>query len=259
MKFLPLIFLFLVFVPVLPAMAQGQNMEALIDDDLQIDGGDIFSDFNEDIESGQVLEYERYYRYGRFYTVSASLGLTQFTGNRGSVYENSPPTFGLGVSYFFNFQTAFVMGFESSKHNFLVEVPTKTSGAEAYGLIEVRMFRAYGGIRYYLDTTNLGTALTYANPYITGRFEYWYHTNKYIDRDDVPDKNYGDFGTSLGGGLEFPMEIKESYLGVQALYHKVGFDDKLTTDYRANDGSSKGVQNLNGDVITLMVSYVLSW
>ena len=40
-----------------------------IDSDLNV-GGDIFSDFNEDLEASQVMEDERFYRYSRFFAVN---------------------------------------------------------------------------------------------------------------------------------------------------------------------------------------------
>ena len=62
-------------------------------DDLNI-GGDIFSDFNEDLEDKQMMEDERFFKYGRFFSFSLYMGLTSFDGNRGSIYNNDPPTFG---------------------------------------------------------------------------------------------------------------------------------------------------------------------
>ena len=48
------------------AQSSGQIMQE-IEDDTVLTGGDIFTDFNEDLESSQVLEDERFYRYGRFF------------------------------------------------------------------------------------------------------------------------------------------------------------------------------------------------
>lgn len=80
--------------------------------------GDIFNDFNEDIEATKVLEDERFYRYGRFFSFELSFGLTTFDGNRGTAYENEPPTYGIGLHYFLNFNTSIGLGFSSSKHHF---------------------------------------------------------------------------------------------------------------------------------------------
>ena len=223
------------------------------EEDLNI-GGDIFSDFNEDIESNQVMEDERFYRYGRFFTFSFALGLTSFTGNRGIVYENEHPSYGIQLSVFRDFQTAISIGIGFSRHNMYFD-QTNLEGfnGEAPSFVQVSQLRVYTGYKYYLDTANLGTAITYSNPYLTARLEYWYTTNKYIDNENIPNRNGGGLGVGLGGGLEFPIKLKESYLGVELLYHNVNFVDK-------NSGSYKPViDDLGGDAFTTMMSYIWNW
>ena len=91
----------------------GQSSDQImqeLEDDTTLNGGDIFSDFNEDLESSQVLEDERFYRYGRFFSVNLGGGITTFTGNRGQAYEDNHPTFHLSTNYFLDFQKAIVAG-----------------------------------------------------------------------------------------------------------------------------------------------------
>jgi len=126
-------------------------------------------------------------------------------------------------------------------------------------LIEVNITRTYFSYRYYIDTTNLGTAITYSNPYLTGRLEYWYVTNKFRDRP-IPNDTGGGLGLGLGFGLEFPIVIKESYLNLELLYHSVAFHDKYTSDYQpAEAGKTGGFSDLSGNVFTTMVHYVFNW
>ena len=234
------------------------------EDDLS-PSGDIFSDFNEDLEASQVLEDERYYRYGRFFSFSINLGLTAFNGNRGLAYENSHPTLGLALNYFQDFRTSFGLGFALSKHHMYIEEPTvgfsgefENSDMSGPGFIDVNLLRVFFSYRYYVDTTNLGTAITYSNPYATLRLEYWYQTDKFIDQPEVGDQSGGGFGFAIGGGLEFPMKIKESYIGLEFLMHTANLYDKYTIDYKGTDGIS-GYDDLTGYAFTSMVSYVISW
>lgn len=244
----------------------GQDPFSLEEDDLNI-GGDIFNDFNEDLDSTQIMEDERFFKYGRFFSFQLALGLTTFDGNRGTAYENDPPSYGIGVNYFLDFQTSFGMGLEYSKHHFFLdepvnayEVPTD-SGFTGVGLVDVSMLRVYFSSRYYIDTSDLGTAITYANPYLTMRLEYWYVTNKFRDQEGrIPNDAGGGLGLGIGGGLEFPIKLKESYIGVEALYHSIAFHDKYTQNYRPlPTGNGFGFEDLTGGVYTLMVSYVMSW
>lgn len=226
------------------------------DDDLNV-GGDIFTDFNEDVESAKLVEDERFYRYGRFFAFNVSLGLTAFDGNRGIAYENQPPSFGTSFTFFKDFQTALALGLEFSKHTMFFNDPTG-SFESAPGLIEVSMLRVFLGYRYYIETANLGTAITYSNPYFIGRMEYWYQTNKYIDQTQLPKDIGGGLGFGLGFGLEFPIELKEAYIGLEMLAHTVNFPDKNTQIFTSKNGGY-GFENLGGNAYSTMVSYVFNW
>ena len=223
-------------------------------------GGDIFSDFNADIEAAQVMEAERFFHYGRFFSLQFSLGLTNFDGNRGIAYENTPPAYGMGINYFSDFNNAYGLGLEYSRHHFFIDQPVNAY-REPLGIVEAKMLRFYFNYRYYVETANLGTAITWSNPYFAGRLEYWYLTNTFRDQKGVlPNDSGGSMGFALGFGMEFPIKIKESYLGLEALWHTVNFHDKYTQDYRpVQDGNGYGYEDLTGNVYTLMASYVINW
>ncbi|MBT3584924.1 MAG: hypothetical protein HN509_08455 [Halobacteriovoraceae bacterium] len=240
--------------------SQVSPVDAFVEeDDLNI-GGDIFNDFNEDVEAAQVLEDERFYRYGRFFSFQVGLGLTSFDGNRGNAYENDPPTFNLGLNYFLDFASSFGMGFDFSKHHIFIDFPT-LAFADPVGLIDVSMFRVYFAYRYYIDTSNLGTAITYANPYFVGRMEYWYVTNKFRDQTNLGDDNGGGLGFGFGFGGEFPIKLKESYIGVEFVFHTVNFHDKFTQNYKAplSNPDGPGFDDLSGNAYSTVISYVINW
>ncbi|MCK5883488.1 MAG: hypothetical protein KAG61_07350 [Bacteriovoracaceae bacterium] len=245
------------------AFAVGLDID-MDDDDLNI-GGDIFSDFNEDIENSKVLEDERFYKHGRFFTFQIGIGVTSFTGNRGAAYEDQPPSFTMGLNYFLDFSSSFGLGVAFSKHHFFLEKGVKgyqeDDPSNGAGMVEVSMLRAFFNYRYYIDTVNLGTAVTYSNPYLTGRFEYWYMTNTFIDQEDFADESGGGVGFGIGGGLEFPIVIKESYIGIEVLWHTVNLPDKYTQDYQplADKGQSFGYEDFTGDAYTVTITYVMSW
>mgnify|MGYP006189210495 CR=1 FL=1 len=256
------VFLFLLALPLIAfAQSNDQIMQELEDDFTP--GSDIFTDFNEDLESAQVLEDERFYRYGRFFSVNLGGGFTTFTGNRGKFYEDNHPTFHLSVNYFLDFQRAITLGLEYSKHTAIVDSEVNgfpTNGK--LGAVVTDFTRVFVGYKYYIDTSDLGTAITYSNPHFIGRVEYWYQSTKYIDQDTLPKNTGGGIGTGVGMGLEFPIELKESYVSVEALYHMVNFYDKFTQDYRQipeNEDSPYGFEDLTGNVISLIVTYNFTW
>ena len=247
----------------LGALAQStEQVMQEVEDDLT-PGADIFSDFNEDLESAQVLEDERFYRYARFFSVNLGGGFTTFTGNRGVAYEDNHPTFHLSMNYFLDFQSAIILGLEYSKHTMILD--TLVNGYDnqgALGAVVTDFTRVFIGYKYYVDTTDLGTAITYSNPHLIGRLEYWYQTTKFIDKQGLPKDSGGGIGTGVGFGLDFPVEIKKSYIGIEALYHVVNFYDKFTQDFRQIPGdpeSTYGYEDLTGNVLTFIISYNFTW
>jgi hypothetical protein len=129
------------------------------------------------------------------------------------------------------------------------------------GAVVTDMTRLFTGFKYFLDTTDLGTAITYSNPYIIGRLEYWYQTNNFIDQENFEIQKGGGIGTGLGFGFEFPIELKASYLDIEFLYHVVNFFDKYTQDYRQSSepGSTYGYSDLTGNALSVMVTYNFTW
>ncbi len=259
----PLLLLFLLFLPVIAGAQSTDQVLQEVEDDMTV-GSDIFSDFNEDLESAQVLEDERFYRYGRFFSVNLGGGFTTFTGNRGKAYEDNNPTFHLSVNYFLDFQKAISLGVEYSKHTMVIDNPViLTRDIGNLGAVNIDMTRVFVGYKYYIDTTDLGTAITYSNPHFIGRLEYWYQRSKFIDRADViDDQRGGGLGSGIGVGLEFPIELKAAYVSVEGLYHVVNFKDKYTQDFRqdpTNPASTFGYEDLTGNVITLIVTYNFTW
>ena len=227
------------------------------DDDLEIDG-DIFSDFSDDIVGMEMAEDERYYRFGRFFSFELGIGQTTYDGNRGSVYLDDPPSFALQLNYFMNFRVSIGVGFEFSKHHFNF---TEAVGSfpSAPGLISVGALRTFFGYRYYLDTSNLSTAITYSNPYFTGRLEYWYITNKFENQTGLANDTGGGLGFGTGFGLEFPIEMKKTYIGVEFLFHTVDYHDKFTNKYMRLPSGSQGVDDLSGNSYSTKIFYVLNW
>lgn len=243
-------------------------------DDLSV-SSDIFSDFNDDLESSQVLEDERFYRYGRFFAVNLGVGFTTFTGNRGKAYFDQHPSFNFNFVYFFSFQTALTLGFAYSSHRMILDSFTAGSPDANVGLVQTTLLRPYLGYRFYLDTKDLGTAITYANPYFVGRFEYWFHNNEFVDDGNtIEDQSFGGVGLAAGFGFEFPLELKKRYLNMEFLFHNVAFEDRYTTDYRRlttsncpdpdcddaqRANSVAGFDDLDGFVLTFVMNYTISW
>lgn len=267
--------LFLIFLIASSSLLAQSPTNGFPEDDLEV-GGDIFQDFNEDLEAADIAEDERFYKYARFYSVNIGLGITDFTGNRGIAFTNNNPSFHFGLTYFLDFESAFVIGLALSSHTFFVDSITTGSDNEIIGRVEQSMLRSYIGFRRYIDTSDLGTAITYSNPYFVGRLEYWYNTTEFPDIGNERlsrNQDGSGVGAGIGAGLEFPIEIKKTYFNVEFLYHIVNFGDKFIADFRQDpdpasnpnctstgvNRCTNGIENFNGDVITFFANYVISY
>ena len=245
------LFLFLLLFP-LVATPQDRVFN---DESFEFDlGGDIFTDFEEEVEATRVMRDERYYRYSRFFSVDLTLGFTTFDGNRGSAMQDQNPSFGLGVNYFMESNFTMGLGIAFSGHSMLIEQPTRGYPfPTGVGLIESDMMRFWFSVRYYIDTTNLGTAITFSNPYLILRGEYWYETLKFKDQPNIENRTGGGMGFSGGFGLEFPIEFKEYYFGVEFLVHSMNLPEKYT------QALQPVYEDLSGYAYTLMFSLNQSW
>ena len=262
--------LLIIIFSTLPLSAQLDGIDPFSaeDNDLNI-GGDIFSDFNEDIESSQIAEDERFYRYGRLFSVQFGIGVTTFSGNRGAAYEDKMPSIALAYNYFSDFQNSFGLGFSYSQHKFFLGQANlyRAFGntSEEIGVVSVNMLRAHFNTRHYIDTANLGTAITYSNPYVTGRMEYWYVSNKFEQVSGAGDDSGGAFGFAFGGGLDFPIVLRETYLNVEFLVRLSTLHDEDVSNYQCkeadldNCGEGPFYDDLSGSAYTLFVSYVINW
>jgi hypothetical protein len=249
---------------VLYAQIPGANLYGLYDDyDMSLNSDDIFTSFYDDVETGKVLEDERFFSYGRFFAINFGIGMTTFDGNRGNAYENELPSFRFSFMLFSDIQTSIGFGYEYSKHNFYLAQGVRdfhsTDPTIGVGQIDVSMSRLFLLYRYYLNIRDLGTAITFSNPYLTIRGEYWMFVNNFIDQSTQPRKSGGGFGMGVGGGLEFPIKIQESYFNLELLYHVINFSDKNTGAYGPYDQNSYGYEDLSGNSYSATISYVFNW
>jgi opacity protein-like surface antigen len=196
------------------------------------------------------------------------MGWTTFDGERGQAFEdNSSPGFGLGVNYYFESNITFGFGFNYSQNFFTIDEPVfgYPDPNTLPGNITVDNWRYYMSLRYYVDTSNLGSAITFANPYLIGRLEYWDVTYKYKNQPMYQDEKGKGLGWAFGLGLQFPLKMKEYNIGVEFLAHSVNWSDKFTQKYAPIEDENGqpvtgyGYEDLNGMAFDLFVGFNLAF
>lgn len=199
-----------------------------------------YGEFNEDADEEADIKF---FQHGRFFGVGLGLGYEGVTGNRGLLWQGGFPMFDLKVHYWFDFNVALQLGFFTVSHFY---------ESKAKGHVDVNMIHLGLDVKYYFETKNLSSAISFANPYILlgiGGF-----TKSEVNATDQTVDSDNSFGLSLGGGFEFAITPRKIYLTFEPKYHIVNFKDKFTTIFRG-----EGKQNLDGGFYTLTMSVNFTW
>lgn len=202
-----------------------------------------FGEFNEDTEEEADA---RFYAFGRFFGVSVGAGYQGVTGNRALLWQGGFPVFELKVHYWFDFNLAMDLGFYTTSHFF-------EASDGMGGHFDVAFKRIGMNLKYYFDTQNAGSAITFASPYVTlgiGQF-FKDQTSAKVTTTDTDNS----LGYSFGGGLEFVMSPRRSYFTIEAKVHLVNFKDTYSSTYK----SITGANDLTGALYSTTASILFTW
>jgi len=196
-----------------------------------------YGDFNLNEEENEDTQY---FQYGRFFGVSLGLGYQSATGNRGKLYNAALPRFDARIQYWFGFHLAGDLGVYFANHDF-------TDGTANY---DVKLIGYGFHLKYYFDVKNASAAISFANPFLMGGLGAMSKSQSSVT-SAAPDTD-SSMSVDFGGGFEFPVVYKKTYLTVEALYHTQSFADTQETKYSS-------VPNLNGGFFSLMTHFMFVW
>lgn len=208
-----------------------------------------FGEFNDEEEA----EDTRFFQFGRFFGVSVGLGYEGAMGNRGALFTGGLPAFELRVHYWFDFNFAMTLGIYSAKHQYTgarLGTPDVATTKHDFSLFK------YGAeLRYYFDTRDATAPVTFAGPFLTlGLGNYSKSENDIETPTDISKDNA--LGLSFGGGLEFPLRPRKSYLNLEAKFHSVSFND---TGLSITTSSGKVVDDTSGLFFTMLASVLFTY
>ncbi len=182
-----------------------------------------------------------YFQFGRFFGLSLGLGYQGATGNRGLLYTPAFPRFDLKIHYWFDFQLAVNLGIFLASHTY-----------DNNGINRVRMIGYGADLKYYFDVRNASAPLTFSNPFLiagAGSINKT-ETSPTSVNTDVD----STFSVNFGGGLEFPVVHKKTYVILEARYHTQNFNDSIDTTFQ-----SRGIPDLTGGFFTMMAHFLFTW
>lgn len=205
------------------------------------DAYDPFTDYSEfDEESDEEADIN-FFKNGRFFTLGMAGGTRGFTGNFADAYS-AAPTFGLFLTYFFDLRLALSLGFQTGDHavSFPTNLQTRTGN--------VSITSVNFDLKYYMNTQNVTRGLADLNPYVLAGFGQFHRTYTIAGLDGY--SRDSAMGMDLGAGLEIPLMRKKAFLGIQATYHYVNFEDESK---RYIDGTEYLNKPLSGDFYNFLV------
>lgn len=197
-----------------------------------------YGDFNMTEEENNDAVY---FQYGRFFGISLGMGYQTATGNRGKLYQAAIPRLDIRLHYWFDFNFAMDIGVFFATHNYEYGSTTYQNKLLGYGL----------HLKYYFDVKDASAALTFSNPFIEAGLGQWSMSETASSRS-APDVD-STLSADFGGGLEFPVVHKKTYIIVEALYHSQSFADS------ASKAFINTVPDLNGGFFTLMIHAMFVW
>jgi hypothetical protein len=199
-----------------------------------------YGEFNEDEDEAANAQF---LQYGRFFGASVGFGSHGSTGNRGSLWDGGFPAFDFKLHYWFNFNFALQMGYTTAPHFF-------TANGDR---TDVRFNRVGLDLKYYFDTRDLSSSITFAGPYVllgAGNFT----KSQTNIRTNVID-NDSSLGMTFGAGLEFTVSPKKVYFFLQGTYDMATFKDTNTEEYQA----SNGLDDMSGGFYTFLGGVLFTW
>jgi opacity protein-like surface antigen len=205
-----------------------------------------YGSFNEDKDEE---EETKFFQYGRFFGVSLGLGMEFVDGDRGALYDGGFPTFDAKLHYWFDFNWAMDMDFYLAEHYFVGATSTPLSGRYNVSIMHLGL-----DFKYYFDTKNASSIISFANPYIViGAGTYTKSTTAAQGQTTGSDTDT-QVGFNGGAGVEFALKPRKVYFTLEGKIHIISFNDSGTQDF-----VSQGIPDLHGNFYTAIGSLLFTW
>lgn len=201
-----------------------------------------YGDFDEQDEENENIAF---YQYGRFFGVSIGTGIDGVTGNRGSLWSGGFPTLALRLHCWLNFHLAIQLGYSNSSFSYSVADGTQN--------FNVGFSSLTADLKYYFDTRDSSAAITFAHPFLVAGIGN-YSKSETESTLQTTDSD-STIGIGVGGGLEFAISQKRTYLVLEGKVAFANFKDTNSDKYFDSDG----LEDLSGMFYQGTVHFLFTW
>lgn len=204
-----------------------------------------FTEYGEFNEASDEESDAKFFQYGRFFGVSLGLGFQFIDGYRGALWQGGFPMFDFKLHYWFDFNVALDVGFFTASQYYDTKI-------QNLGHVDINLLHVGVDIKYYFDTKNLSSAISFANPYVLLGAGSFSKTENSVAQQSQDSDN--SLGISAGGGFEFVISPRKTYFEIESKIHFVTYKDTYTTRF-----SSAGLPSLTGNFFTFSGNLLFTW
>jgi hypothetical protein len=209
--------------------------------------GTPYTEYGQSNEEVEEEEEVKFLQFGRLFGLSLGLGFQFVDGFRGDLWQGGFPTINFRLHYWFSYSFAIDLGITTT-YNYYYD--TSTLGR---GHVDVNVLNAGIDAKYYFNTRNLSSAITFANPYILLGLGAYSKTETSVAQQNAAKDD--SLGFVAGGGVEFPITPRKLYVTIEGKMNIVTYQtDTYTTVF-----TSQGLPNLTGNFYTVVGSVLFTW
>jgi hypothetical protein len=208
--------------------------------------GTPFTEYGEFNEEEEEAADTRFFQTGRFFGLSIGGGAEGALGNRGVLWQGGIPALSFKVHYWFDFNLAMDLSVGSSNHFYEI--------LDDEEHVDIRFNHFGSAVKYYFNTRNISSAVSFASPYILAGFASYTKTEASTLEETV-DAPETRIGLNAGGGLEFVLKHRKAYVQIEGRLHMVSFTDT----YSPRFSESIGIPDVTGAFYTTTVSVMFTW
>ncbi len=205
-----------------------------------------YGEFNEDDDEATDTNF---FQHGRFFGVSLGVGYQGVTGNRGILWRGGFPLVDIKVHYWFDFNLGLDINFNTTRHYFDSQSETGNDHKE------IQFSKLLMTVKYYFDTKNVSSAISFSNPYLLGSIGTYQKTEASTINTTAASSADSVIGFAGGGGLEFPLKHRKAYLQIEGRLHWARFNDTSLTVFK----DKMGIPDLNGMFYSMTAGVLFTW
>lgn len=202
-----------------------------------------FTEYGEFSDQSEEDAEMRFFQFGRFFGIGLGMGFDGVTGNRGLLWQGGFPGYNFKLHCWLDFNFAIALGFRAESFYYDFEARG--------GRTDINIVMPGIDLRYYIDTKDLSSAISFSNPYLIMGLGIYNKTD--TNANEGTQEQDTAYGVAVGAGFEFPVKAKSFYIWTEARFEMVNYKDTGTKNFKTL------VPDLTGNFYSLNAGILFTW